>query len=315
MHRRGSALPILRPMATAICVLGPGRSGTSLTVRLLGLAGVDMGPEEELLTKGGVPANPRGFWESPRFNRLNERILDAFGGSWDAPPRLDPGWELSAHLAPERDEARSLLKQSFGQSELWCWKDPRSSITLPFWRGLLQQLGCELRCVVCLRNPVDLVASLEAVSMPPLRSLAIWRTYLAAALLNTADLPRILITYERYFDDWQETVARLVGFAGCEVPEAGGEVERRMREFTDESLWRNRTSASEVLASPDLPAGVRSLHLIAELLAVADPAPALAAAIEVHARRMLDEPGELEEDGGEALPLPDAGRALDSPLT
>ena len=66
----------------------------------------------------------------------NDRILAAFGRSWDFPPWTAPGWEYSeraSRLMPELTEAfRHVYRTS-----PWVWKDPRTCLTLPLWRRVL----------------------------------------------------------------------------------------------------------------------------------------------------------------------------------
>lgn len=257
------------------CVLGMSRTGTSLTARLLSLAGVYLGEEGDLLDDGlsrlpdesrarARTANPTGFWEHYPLMRLNERILRRLGGSWREPPPLPPGWEASGALAPEREEARALLDDKFAGHEFWGWKDPRSSLTLPFWQRLLPKM----RYVICLRNPLDVAASLgrrDGISLE--QGIDLWRTYTTAALLNTAGRPRLLVPYESYFQDPQGTAARLAGFAGREGALDGTEARRRVDDAVDQRLWRNRTAVEELVRDSRVPKEATSLFLLSKLLA------------------------------------------------
>lgn len=260
---------------TAICVLGMSRSGTSLTARVLNLAGVYLGPQEDLL--GGelrqIPqpdrdnaraANPEGFWEHYPLMRLNERILRRMGGNWREPPPLPPGWEDSAALDEESEEACALIEETFGGHDLWGWKDPRNCLTLPFWQRLLPQL----RYVICLRNPLDVAASLQRRDgMPFEDAVELWLTYLARALLDTADHPRLLVPYESYFDDPGGVVSRLAAFVGRDGALDRADAGVTLAEAVDERLWRNRTHPSEVGRDPRVPVEAAALHQLTELLA------------------------------------------------
>lgn len=291
---------------TVVCVLGMSRSGTSLTARMLGLAGAHLGPAEELLGKDlhqldregprvlarAREANPEGFFEHYRMVRLNERILRSLGGSWRDPPRLEPGWEAAESLVEAQVEARALIDESFAGHGTWAWKDPRNSLTLPFWQRLLP----DMRYVVCLRNPIDVAASLaRRDGIEPDDAFALWLTYVASALMATAGRRRLLVSYERYFDDGVGTAKRLAAFAGLDPPAAGGDAELAMRKAIDERLWRNRTPPAAVMADPGLPADVASLHLCTELLCASAPelgdprtrAAGPHAAVDAHARNLL----------------------------
>ena len=269
------------PAGTPICVLGSSRSGTSLTARLLNLAGVYLGPEEELLGEDrrqlagegeevlakAAYSNPGGHWEHYRLMRLNERILRAFGGDWRDPPRLPRGWEFSAELDDLREEARAIIAGSFGGHELWGWKDPRNSLTLPFWQGLLPNV----RCVICLRDPVEVSASLRrrdgiAIAQGERQ----WLLYFAAALLNTAGKPRLLVSYRSYFDEPAATVARLARFAGRPGVVDGSRGESRLSEVIDRKLWRSRAPVAANDGERGS-LGAASLFRVAELLAGVGP--------------------------------------------
>lgn len=261
-----------------ICVLGMSRSGTSLTTRVLSLMGVYLGPEEQLLQKElrqlagegeavvarAREANPEGFWEHYSIMRLNERILRALGGSWRDPPPMPPGWEHSEQVAPMLDEARTLLADSFEGHDLWGWKDPRNSLTLPFWQRLIPSM----RYVICSRNPMDVAASLERRDgMSIEQGLELWRVYVTSALAATAGRPRLLVPYESFFADREGTAARLARFAGR--PEAFDDSERkhRLAEAVDERLWRNRTPVS----ADALPDEITPVYLLTQWLATSDP--------------------------------------------
>lgn len=247
--------------ATVVCVLGMARSGTSLTARALNLLGVYLGPEEALLQPR--QANPGGFWEHYRLMRLNERILHTFGGNWRDPPLLPDGWEASAELEDERREAEQLLEDTFAGRTLWGWKDPRNSLTLPFWQRLLP----EMRYVVCVRNPIDVAASIERRDgIPAARAFELWLLYVASALAHTAAGDRIVIAYEDWFEDWRGAAERLGRFLSHSEALDSPETTQRIAEAVQSELWHHRTAAADVLSEPRLPLEARSLYLTTELL-------------------------------------------------
>jgi hypothetical protein len=263
--------------STVVCVLGMSRTGTSLTTRVLSLAGVYLGPEDELLQKDlhqlegegesvlarARDTNPEGFWEHYRLMRLNERILRRLGGSWREPPEMPPGWETSEALAPERAEARALIDESFRGHDLWAWKDPRNCLTLPFWQRLLP----EMRYVICVRNPVDVAASLQRrdeISFE--QSVSLWLAYVSHALINTSGKPRLFVSYEDFFDAPEVTAASLAAFVGREGVLEGTDGCGKLGEVVDERLWRHRTSAGDVGRDPRIPVEVAALHQLTNQL-------------------------------------------------
>jgi hypothetical protein len=312
--------------STAVCVIGPGRAGTSLTMRALNLLGVYVGPEEGLVEPG--PGGPKGFWERRDLIALNDRLLRSQGGSWRRPPRPTPGWETAADLAAERAQAGALLEQAFAGHELWGWKDPRASLTTAFW----QRLVPDLRYVICLRNPIDAADSIS----PPAgrkqedafyysrrgpkreRAYRLWLTYVASALVNTSGRPRIFVSYEDHFDDRRATAERLARFVGREPPPPGSAADRLMADFVDPDLRHYRTTPEEVVGDDRLPDDAAALYLVSELLkAVASPAgeagaageEALQACVDRFARSLLEEAGAEpgSRRGGSARSAPVSG--------
>jgi hypothetical protein len=264
--------------STAVCVIGPGRAGTSMTMRVLNLLGVDVGPEDGLVEPG--PGGPKGFWERREIIKLDDRLLRSQGGSWRSPPPLEAGWEASEDLAPLREQGREILARTFAGSPLWGWKDPRASLTTAFWLRLVP----DLRFVICLRNPIDAADSLS----PPEegrkgdegfyysrrgfggeRAYRLWMTYLAGALANTAGRPRMLVSYEEYFDDLDGVAGRLARFAGCPIAQPGDATSRSIEEFVEGGLRHYSTPADEVLRDPRLPPEVATLYGEAEALRLA----------------------------------------------
>lgn len=246
------------PQRTAVCVLGMSRSGTSLTARILNLLGVDLGDEEELMPPR-AGNNPAGFWEHKGIADLNEEILATLSDSappylqgWRWPPDLAPGWERDARLAPCREAAQEMLSQGMSVGHLWGWKDPRNSLTLPFWQLLVP----DLRHVVCVRHPLDVAASLGARdSMPRGEALALWQRYMTAALEHTEGRPRLFVAYDAYFADWERQVDRLAGFLDMPEPD---ELDRAEIVVNIEPGLHHHREASD--AAGDLPAAVAELY-------------------------------------------------------
>jgi hypothetical protein len=250
-----------------VCVVGMHRSGTSLVAGILRQLGVDLGPDEEFLPPD--PNNQSGYFELAELVRINNEILARHGGSWDNLPELPPGWERSDQLAEIRDRASRILQSRFGGSRQWAWKDPRTCITLPFW----QRLVSGLRYVICLRNPVDIAHSLRAREGEE-RALSEhvrdWLRHTASALSYTADRPRILVRYERFFDDPEHEVRRLAGFLGREDRLENPDTMRGIFDFIDPALVHARSASSTTADHPAMPFDAAALYLALELAADLD---------------------------------------------
>ena len=117
----------------ALLVLGMSRTGTSTTTRLLALLGLDLGGDERLLPADDR-INPKGFYEHYEIMRLNTALLRRLGGTWKAPPAFPAGWVQDASLDDLREQAAAILARDFASASLWGFKDPRTAMTLEFWR-------------------------------------------------------------------------------------------------------------------------------------------------------------------------------------
>lgn len=209
-----------------VCITGMHRSGTSLVANLLGRCGLYLGEEDKLLPPS--PDNTDGYWEHRSFVNLNDEILLTLGCAWDLPsPSVTEGWPYEGRFNSLRVRAEILL-ENFVDHEPWGWKDPRTSLTLPFWQsldGILMPFwlgrGQKLKIVVCLRDPLEVFQSLRDRTFTPNSSgLDLWRTYNQSILDCTLPQDRIITHYDAYFQDAISELERVVDFAGLKVSAA-----------------------------------------------------------------------------------------------
>jgi hypothetical protein len=239
-----------------VCVLGMHRSGTSLLTRVLNLIGVNLGPGQLLLQAG--QGQPKGYWENEQFVYLNEDILARYGGTWDEPPIFPPGWATSPLIDDLKKRGGKLIQETFANTEMWGWKDPRNCLTLPFW----QQLIPEMRYVVCLRKPVDVAHSLaRRNNFSEEKSSRLWISYSKSAMENSAGKPRLIIFYEDLMNDWPSELRRLTDFLG--KPELGeqAEVKNAVQEFIERDLHHHRSSLVEMVLNPRIAHSAKTLYI------------------------------------------------------
>ena len=126
-------------------------------------------------------SNPKGFFESPDVNGVNELILSEVV---PASERMG-AWQRWLAWLPEDVQCRTsprverILAHLVAQSP-WCFKDPRLSYTLPVWRPHIGTAG--LICV--FRDPAVTARSiakecaqedyLASLAMTEERALAAW---------------------------------------------------------------------------------------------------------------------------------------------
>ena len=141
--------------ATAVVVLGAGRSGTSALTRGIQSLGVDLG--SHLRPAGGK--NPTGFFEDSDLLALNKRLKRALGIYGHSLRLFDEAeWEAPAVLALQ-DEAVAIIRRNFGDTPLWGYKYGRTLRMLPFWQEVFRKLDLDVRYAVALRNPLSVARS------------------------------------------------------------------------------------------------------------------------------------------------------------
>jgi hypothetical protein len=242
-----------------VVLLGFHRSGTSMVTRMLNLLGVGLGDESALLPPEDRD-NARGYWEPRWMIELNEELLATLGSGTFEPFAAEPGWERSPQLEPLRERARTLLAQHFEGETRWGWKDPRTSLTLPFWREVV---GQPFACVVCVRSPADAVASALRRGVVDIHRWQYgerWTDYTTLALAGTAPDERTLVFYEDVLRDPAAEAQRLAAFLGVGAPS-----EQQLEAVVasvDPALRHHMSSAWDVAVDPGLPIGARVLYLL-----------------------------------------------------
>ena len=125
-------------------IVGSGRSGTSMVAGLLAQSGYFMGNK---LDAYYGDTNPKGFFEDPDINAINERILHPIIPRRPREPigrivfpRRSVAWSLwLTYVSPEAVIPRPAPEildwiRSYTIKRPFCLKDPRFSYTLSIWR-------------------------------------------------------------------------------------------------------------------------------------------------------------------------------------
>jgi len=215
-----------------------------MLTRLLHAGGLYLGTKSELMP--AQADNPDGFWEHLGFVALNDELLNELGGAWDLPPRADEDFK-DARLDPLRLKAR-LLIEGFDSSTVWGWKDPRNSLTLPFWQDLLPGL----KTLIIVRNPLEVAYSMrERNGTSYAFGLRLWEIY-NRRLVDAADKrDRLFTHYDLFFEDAKKELRRIANFVGLPHAKIGNAAElvatkRRHTHFTIDQLIDARVSEDAI---------------------------------------------------------------------
>ena len=215
-----------------------------MVTRFLHRCGLELGLESDLMPPQAD--NPEGFWEHLGFVALNDKLLAALGGAWDLPPRPDESF-TGPQLNPLRLKAR-LLIESFAPASVWGWKDPRNSLTLPFWQDLLPGL----RTLIVVRNPLEVAHSMrERNGTSYSFALRLWEIYNRRLVEVANEKDRLVTRYDAFFEDTESELRKILQFADLkdtELRNAAGLVSTRRRHthFTIDDLIDADVSAEVI---------------------------------------------------------------------
>jgi GT2 family glycosyltransferase/glycosyltransferase involved in cell wall biosynthesis len=215
-----------------------------MLTRLLHAGGLYLGTKSELMP--AQADNPDGFWEHLGLVALNDELLSELGGAWDLPPKADEDFKHS-RLDPLRLKAR-LLIEGFGSSTIWGWKDPRNSLTLPFWQDLLPGL----KTLIIVRNPLEVAYSMrERNGTSYAFGLRLWEIY-NRRLIEAADKrDRLFTHYDLFFENAKKELRRIANFVGLPHAKIASAAElvatkRRHTHFTIDQLIDARVSGEVI---------------------------------------------------------------------
>jgi len=211
------------------------RSGTSCLTGSLQQAGLQLG---EVHTWNRY--NHRGNRENQEFVDLNDAVLAANGGCWDAPPERCRWTDAQLKRAQE-------LVAGLGSASIVGFKDPRTLLTLDGWREAIP----ELEFVGAFRAPRAVCSSLAYRSgMPMTDAVQLWLHYNQRLLRSVQKLRFPILDFDVGKQEYLEAIQRLAIRLGLDSKSANE------APFFEESL---RTS-QEKPAEGALPWRARVLH-------------------------------------------------------
>jgi hypothetical protein len=236
----------------SVVVLGMHRSGTSVVTRVINLLGPALCREQDLYM---APDNPTGHWESVSLVGFNERLLSTFGGIPAAPADTGPGWEKLPGAVALYQEGLRTFKRAY-PAAVWVWKDPRTCLTLPFWRRVLPG---PMAAVFVHREPLQVARSMQRRDgFGKAHCVAQWERYSRSALRDAAGMPLVTVSFSELMADPPAVVTRLAGdLAGLGVPVRGDG--RAAARFVAAGVAVHRHLRDSLAGDPDVTRGQRSL--------------------------------------------------------
>ncbi len=220
-----------------LIVLGANRSGTSAVAAALRALGVYFGQDQDLPT-GGMYLDYQAH-ENSQIVELNKLILGTFETGGLPCRRLPDNWETFAMADDLLDTTARLLRGLFAGHSVWGWKDPRTSLLLPFYERVFERLEIRPAYLLPMRHPFEVAKGVfERQLLPIEEGIGCWIDYMLA-ILTQADLHRLFLTsYEAFLEDPRAVLERIVQRLGLSLPDQTSWEE--VRAAVQVGLHRNR---------------------------------------------------------------------------
>jgi hypothetical protein len=220
-------------MRTCLIILGMHRSGTSAISGFLNQLGLSLGSNLMLPDQ----YNERGYFENSYIVQANDNILKTLGSSWDDLFLLEEGWQNLPQLAPHREAVREIINREFNANELFCVKDPRISVLLPFWISVLQEMDIRIFFVIPLRHLMEVAESLKARDGFSIqKGLLLWMNNMLSLEYYSRPFERIFLAIDDFLKYPADTVWRILNKFNIIIPHAESQINAVAGEFLEPKL-------------------------------------------------------------------------------
>ncbi len=187
-------------MRRIVLILGMHRSGTSLLANLLSELGFNLGTD----LMAPDEWNESGYWESKSILTIHEKILKALNLTWDDPSLALPlpeGWMSRPEIQSLRHELVEIIRKEVERTDsIFAVKDPRTAVLLPLWDEILNELGVDPVCLLAIRHPASVAASLKKRNnLSASHAQLLWLKTNIDALTYSGEKLRAIVDYDLWF--------------------------------------------------------------------------------------------------------------------
>lgn len=181
---------------------------------------------------GAGIGNDFGHWESEAIAAFNDELLNSAGCSWDDWQAFNTDWYRSPLVAQFARRARELLRQEFGESALYVFKDPRLCLVAPFWLRVLKEEGVRTCIVMPMRAPSEVAGSLQRRDATNMwTGKLLWLRYVLEAEEASRGHTRLVTSYSQLLGDWRALVSRASAHFDLVFPRQTSSTGREVDEF------------------------------------------------------------------------------------
>jgi len=196
-------------------VAGMHRSGTSVLTNVLALYGCSLPAKLNLASED----NPRGSLEPEEIVQLNDAMLARMDSAWDDWASLPQPWFASAEAAEFVQRAIAIIVDNYGDSQRFVLKDPRICRLLPIYRSALTADDREVKVILALRHPAEVVQSLwRRDRLPRETSLLLWLRHVLEAEHHSRGLSRVFIQYAALMEQPEAVIDTIEHWLNLTLP-------------------------------------------------------------------------------------------------
>ena len=248
----------LNRQTSALLILGMHRSGTSAMAKVCSLLGVHLG---DRLAPPNAD-NIKGFFEDLRITDCHERLLNSLGVSWDFAGLLPENWLHKDVVSSCRKQLATIALSLAEDRPLWGFKDPRLSRLLPLWGPVFQSLECTPYCIIMVRNPLEVAASLERRNGITLaEAIWLWVAYTIEAERFSRPYPRCFIHYEQLLSKPEQCVSSIANRFDLAWPKPFEQIAEEIAGFLEPSL-RHHEFDEQTLANTEISGMAKELYTL-----------------------------------------------------
>jgi len=144
--------------------------------------------------------NINGYYENSRVIDVNSEILQDSNLDWDSLANLPKNLKL---VTEDRiaQIIENIIETEFSSNRILI-KDPKFSLVLPHWIGVLENMGWNIKVIICYRNPKSVSDSLKQIDgFDKYKSYYLYFVYLILAEYYSRNCNRFFIEYDQVIDN------------------------------------------------------------------------------------------------------------------
>lgn len=198
-----------------VFVIGMHRSGTSMITNILSIGGVYIGEDDKLLSNSNS-GNIWGFNENLELMKNNYELFHTYEADWNDIDNIDPKNSKIISNDTLIKKNKGLLKKLLKKSSTIGFKDPKTSLLLPFWKEATKEY--DVKWIYTIREPIEVAHSLKNRNDLEIEEgLSLWEKYNKACLSFAEDNDIFVADYKDFLDNTITETIRFYKYLGIEV--------------------------------------------------------------------------------------------------